>query len=114
MMIGQIKGKVEWKVGREKKEKMEEGEDAEEEEEKWSRSTWPGETEVQRGLKDVEDGRVAVDLPNLGTQHIFILNCVFIAEAYLGWRFTATGHSMFLELKTNSYKETSEISVQSN
>jgi hypothetical protein len=32
-MIGQINGKVEWKVGREKKEKMEEGEDAEEEEE---------------------------------------------------------------------------------
>ena len=45
-MIGQIKGKVEWKVGREKKEKMEEGEDTEEEEEgeKWSRSTWSGET----------------------------------------------------------------------
>jgi hypothetical protein len=36
MMIGQIKGMVEQKVGREK-EKMEEGEDAEEEEEeeKW-------------------------------------------------------------------------------
>jgi hypothetical protein len=32
-MIGQIKGKVEWKVGREKKEKTEEGKDAEEEEE---------------------------------------------------------------------------------
>ena len=44
-MIGQIKGKVERKVGREK-EKMEEGEDAEEEEEEeeQSRSTWPGET----------------------------------------------------------------------
>jgi hypothetical protein len=47
-MIGQIKGKVEWKVEREKKEKMEEGEDPEEEEEeeKWSRSTWPGETTI--------------------------------------------------------------------
>jgi hypothetical protein len=45
-MIGQIKGKVEWKVGGEKKKKMEEGEDKEEEEdkEKQSRSTWPGET----------------------------------------------------------------------
>ena len=32
-MIGQIKGKVEWK-GKEKKEKMEEGEDEEEEGEK--------------------------------------------------------------------------------
>ena len=49
-MIGQIKGKVEWKVGREKKEKMEEGEDAEEEEEeKQSRSTWPGETASSKG-----------------------------------------------------------------
>ena len=50
-MIGQIKGKVEQKVGREKKEKMEEGEDAEEEEEeeKWSRSTWPGETASSKG-----------------------------------------------------------------
>ena len=50
-MIGQIKGKVEWKVGREKKEKMEEREDAEEEEEeeKQSRSTWPGETASSKG-----------------------------------------------------------------
>ena len=50
-MIGQIKGKVERKVGREKKEKMEEGEDAEEEEEeeKQSRSTWPGETASSKG-----------------------------------------------------------------
>ena len=44
-MIRQIKGKMEWKVGREKKEKMEEEEDTQEEEgEKWSRSTWSGET----------------------------------------------------------------------
>jgi hypothetical protein len=49
LMIGQIKGKVEQKVGREK-EKMEEGEDTEEEgEEKWSRSTWPGETANSKG-----------------------------------------------------------------
>jgi hypothetical protein len=33
-MIGQIKGKVEWKVRGEKKERMEEGEDAEKEEDK--------------------------------------------------------------------------------
>jgi hypothetical protein len=32
-MIGQIKGKVEQKVGREKEEKLQEGEDTEEEEE---------------------------------------------------------------------------------
>jgi hypothetical protein len=51
-MSGQVKGKVEWKVGGETKEKMEEGEDAEkeeEEEEKQSRSTWPGETTSSKG-----------------------------------------------------------------
>jgi hypothetical protein len=50
-MIGQIKGKVEWKAGREKKEKLEEGEDTEkeEEEEKQSRSTWPEETTSSKG-----------------------------------------------------------------
>ena len=51
-MIGQMKEMVERIVGREKKEKMEEEEDAEEEEEeeeKWSRSTWPGETESSKG-----------------------------------------------------------------
>ena len=55
---------------------MEEGEDAEEEEEeeqKKSRSTWPGETASSKGSHDGEDGRVLVDLPNLGTEHVFIL-----------------------------------------
>ena len=64
---------------------MEEGEDAEEEEkgEKQSRSTWPGETASSKFI-DVEDGSAAVGLPNLGTQHVFILSSVFIAGAYLG------------------------------
>jgi hypothetical protein len=48
-MIGQIKWKVQQKVGIEKKEKMEEGVDTKEEEEKWSRSTWPGETSSSKG-----------------------------------------------------------------
>jgi hypothetical protein len=48
-MIGQIKGKVELKMERGKKEKMEEGEDTEEEEEKRSRSAWPGETTSSKG-----------------------------------------------------------------
>ena len=43
-MIGQIKGKVDQKVGREKEEKMEEGD-----EEKQSRSTWPGEITSSKG-----------------------------------------------------------------
>jgi hypothetical protein len=30
--------------------------------------------QVLRGLTEVEDGSVAVDLPNLGAQHIFMLN----------------------------------------
>ena len=29
--------------------------------------------QVLRGLIDVEDGSVVVDLPNLGTQHVFVL-----------------------------------------
>jgi hypothetical protein len=29
--------------------------------------------QVLRGLIDVEDGSVGVDLPNLGAQHVFIL-----------------------------------------
>jgi hypothetical protein len=51
LTIEPIKGKVEQKVGKGKKEKMEEGEDAEEEEDKvkQSRSTWPGETASSKG-----------------------------------------------------------------
>jgi hypothetical protein len=48
-MIGQIKGKVNWKVGREKVEKMEEGEDVEEEQEEEKWSTWPGELTSSKG-----------------------------------------------------------------
>ena len=36
----------------------------------WSRSTWHGET---TSVIDEEDGSVVVDLPNLGTQLVFIL-----------------------------------------
>jgi hypothetical protein len=60
--------------GERKKEKMGEREDTEEEEEeKRSRSTWPGETSSSKGLIDVEDDSVMVDLPSLGAQHILIL-----------------------------------------
>jgi hypothetical protein len=52
---------------------MEEREVTEEEEEKQRGSTWPGEMQVLRGLIDGEDGSVAVDLPSLGAQHVFIL-----------------------------------------
>jgi hypothetical protein len=50
-MIGQVKGKVEQKVGGgEEKEKMEEGEGTGEgRRKKWSRSTWSGETASSKG-----------------------------------------------------------------
>ena len=74
-------------MGREKEEKMDEGEDAEEEEEGEEEIDEEEEEEeksgaeahglekpqVLRGLIDVEDGSVVVDLPSLGTQHLFIL-----------------------------------------
>ena len=69
---------------------MGEREDAEEEEEESRAEAHSLEKlQVLRGFIDGEDCRVAVDLPNLGTQHVIILSCVFIARAYLGWRFTA-------------------------
>ena len=40
---------------------------------KRSRSKWLGEITSYIGTLDVEDGSVVVDLPNLGTQHVFIL-----------------------------------------
>ena len=48
--------------------------------------------QVLRGLIDVEDGSVAVDLPNLGAQHVFILiELCFHCQGIIGLeRFTAT------------------------
>ena len=46
--------------------------------------------QVLRGLIDVEDGSVVVDLPNLGAQHVFILTVLcFHCRGIFGWRFTA-------------------------
>jgi hypothetical protein len=67
---------------------MEEGENAEEEEEeeKWSTAHGLEKPQVLRGLIDVIDGNVVVDLPNLGTQHIncavFSLPGIFEMEIY--------------------------------
>ena len=74
---------------------MDEGgdtEEEEEEEEKQSRSTWPRETAVLRGLIDVEDTSLEVDLLNLGAQHVIILTeSCFHCWGKLGIkRFTAT------------------------
>jgi hypothetical protein len=47
--------------------------------------------QVLRGLIDVEDGSVAVDLPNLGAQHVIILTVLcFHCWGILGRRFTTT------------------------
>ena len=48
--------------------------------------------QVLRGLIVGEDGSVVVDLPNVGSQLVLVLSCVFIAREYLGWRFTATNY----------------------
>jgi hypothetical protein len=64
---------VEWKVGREK-EKWER-ERTQSRRKKKSRAEAHGLEKLQviRGLIDVEDDSVVVDLPNLGAQHVFIL-----------------------------------------
>ena len=51
--------------------------------------------QVLRGLTDGEDGSVAVDLPNLGTQHVFILiELCFHCRGIFGLeKFTATPRS---------------------
>jgi hypothetical protein len=74
---------------------MEEGENAEEEEggENRSKSTRPGETASSKGSQAVEDGSVAVYLPNLGARHviILILLCFHCRDIFGLERFTATG-----------------------
>jgi hypothetical protein len=53
---------------------MEEGEDTEEQKKKMgSEAHGLKKPQILRGLIDGEDGSVVVDLPNLGTQHEFIL-----------------------------------------
>jgi hypothetical protein len=93
LMIGQIKGKVEQKVmGWGKKEKMEVGETQRRRKKKRSRAEAHGleNLQVRRGLIDVEDGSVVVDLPNLGAHHVIILivSC-FHCRGIFGRRFTA-------------------------
>ena len=81
-------GSVDWAGKREseaegegEKEKVEEGEGQRRRTKKKSRAEAHGleKLQVLRGLIDVEDGSVVVDLPNLGAQYLFLLSCVFIA-----------------------------------
>ena len=92
-MIGQTKGETEQKEGRERRRRKWKKERMQKKKKSRAEAQAQGleKPQVLRGLIDVEGGSVAVDLPNLGTQHVFILIvCVFIARAYLGWRFTTT------------------------
>jgi hypothetical protein len=85
-MIGQRKGKVEWKVRREKKKKKGGAE-----------AHGLENPQVIRGLIDVEDGSVVVDLPNLGTQNVFILTeSSFHCWGIFGRRFTTTAPGLVL------------------
>jgi hypothetical protein len=71
--------------------------DEEEEEEGRDRSTWPGETASYKGSIDMEEGSVAVNLPNLGTQNVFILTVLcFHSRGIFGRSFTATVLLFFL------------------
>ena len=73
-MIGQIKGKVEQKVREGRRRKWNRERMQRRRRKKKGREAHGLEKlQVLRGLIDVEDGSVVVDLPNLGAQHVFIL-----------------------------------------
>jgi hypothetical protein len=76
-MIGQIKGKVGHKVEREKEKRK--SERMQRRRKKKSRAEAHGleKPQVLRSLIDKEDGSVVLDLPNLGTQHVFIVTELF-------------------------------------
>jgi hypothetical protein len=74
-MIGQIKGRWGRRWGERGRRKWEREKTQRRRKKKKIRAEAHGLEKLQviRGLIDVKDGSVAVDLPNLGTQHIFIL-----------------------------------------
>jgi hypothetical protein len=73
-MIAQVKGKVELKVGVRRRGKWKR-ERIKRRRKKKIRAEEHGlkKLHVLRGLIDVENGSVVVELPNLGTQHVIIL-----------------------------------------
>jgi hypothetical protein len=74
-MIGQIKGKVEQKVGVGRRSRKRKRERMQRRRKKKSGAEGYGleKPKVLRGLIDVEDISISVDLPNLGAQHVLIL-----------------------------------------
>jgi hypothetical protein len=94
-MLGQIKGKVEQKMGERRKRKWKrERKERRKKKKKKSGAEAHGleKLQVLRGLIDGEDGCIAVDLPNLGAQNVIILAVLcFHCWGILGLgRFTAT------------------------
>jgi hypothetical protein len=77
LRFGEIKGRWNrrWRERRRRKWKRERTQRRKKNKNKKSRAKAHGLENLQviRGLIDVEDGSVAVDLPNLGAQHVFIL-----------------------------------------
>jgi hypothetical protein len=58
--------------------------------------------QVLRGLIDVEDGSVAVDLPNLGAQHVIILIVLcFHCQGIFGMERFASIRLLLLQLLRN-------------
>ena len=87
-MIGQIKGRWNRRLGERRRRKWKR-ERMQRRRKKKSRAKAHGleKPQVLRGLIDVEDGSVVVDLPNLGTQHVIILTVLCFhcrGAAYLG------------------------------
>ena len=68
-MIEQIKGKVEWKARRRKRERMQR---RRKKKKSGAEAHVLKKLQVLMGLIDVENGSVVVDLPSLGSQHVFI------------------------------------------
>ena len=75
-MIWQIKGKVKLKMrerGRRKWKRERMQRRRKKKKKSGAEARGLEKPQVLRGLIEVEDGSVAVDLPSLGTQHVFIL-----------------------------------------
>ena len=87
-----VKGKVEQNGGRRRRKwKRERTQRRRKKEKSGAEAHGLEKPQVLRGLIDVEDGRVAEDLPNLGAQHVFILTeLCFHCWGTFGRRFTST------------------------
>jgi hypothetical protein len=72
-MIGQIKGMWSRRLGEKTKWKREKAQRRRKKKKSIAEAHGLEKPQVLRGLIDVEDGSVAGDLPNLGTQYVFIL-----------------------------------------